>query len=206
MKTNTDPLFPERYYHIYNRGINGQDLFKEEKNYSYFLQKYFKFVLPVANIFAYCLLKNHFHILLRVRTETEIREHCRDRVKEANVMPIEKLISKAFNSFFKSYSATINTTYHRTGRLFEEPFLRIPVNDNAYLTTLIMYIHTNAEKHGFVDDFSDYPFSSYRIHLSDDPTELERKDVIDWFGGRDTFERMHQTYGLGGRELDHYFL
>lgn len=199
-------MFPERYYHIYNRGINGEDLFKEERNYPYFLQKYFKFVLPVAQIFTYCLLKNHFHILLRVRTEAEIREHYLGKVKKTDVMPIEALISKAFNSFFKSYSVTINTTYHRTGRLFEEPFLRIQVKDNTYLTTLIMYIHNNAVKHGFVEDVSCYPHSSYLVHLNDDPTELERKEVIEWFGGNDTFVQMHQNYGSEGRELDHYFL
>lgn len=206
MKNNTDPLFPDRFYHIYNRGINGEDLFKEDRNYPYFLSKYFEFVLPVVQIFAYCLLKNHFHILVRTRSEIVIRDHFAKKIKNAETLPIESLISRGFNSFFKSYSVTINQTYHRTGRLFEEPFLRIPVNDNTYLTTLIMYIHTNAAKHGFVDDFIDYPHSSYHIHLSNGPTKLERKQVIGWFGSQSQFIQMHQEYMEGGRDLDHYFL
>ncbi len=206
MKNNTDPLFPDPYYHIYNRGINGEDLFKEDRNYSYFLQKYFQFVLPVVQILAYCLLKNHFHFLIRVKSEKVIRDHFRSKVREVDEQPVEALISKAFNSFFKSYAVTINKTYHRTGRLFEEPFLRIPINDNSYLTTLLMYIHTNGQRHGFVEDFADYPHSSYHIHLNDQPTKIDRPEVLDWFGGKDNFIQMHKDYANHGRDLEHYFL
>ena len=54
------------YYHIYNRGYNRQDLFYEEQNYLYFLQRYEHHICPVADTFAHCLMKNHFHLLVRV--------------------------------------------------------------------------------------------------------------------------------------------
>ena len=73
MKVHTDPLEPETYYHIYNRGINKGNIFKEERNYSFFLERYTKFIAPVAETYSYCLLKNHFHVLIRTRSEGEIR-------------------------------------------------------------------------------------------------------------------------------------
>ena len=65
------PLEEGQFYHIYNRGINGENLFKEERNYAYFLQQYAKYLEPVVQTFAYCLLPNHFHLLVRVKTLEE---------------------------------------------------------------------------------------------------------------------------------------
>jgi hypothetical protein len=57
------------YYHIYNRGINGENVFREKRNYRFFLQRYAKYVEPVAFTYAYCLMKNHFHFLIRTKTQ-----------------------------------------------------------------------------------------------------------------------------------------
>jgi len=73
MKTNIEPLQVDSYYHIYNRGINGENIFKEERNYDYFLQKYTQFVSPIAETYSYCLMKNHFHLLVKTRSESEIK-------------------------------------------------------------------------------------------------------------------------------------
>jgi len=64
MKKYTQPLKTDTYYHIYNRGINGEDIFKEERNYAYFLEKLTQFLIPSIEVYSYCLLKNHFHILI----------------------------------------------------------------------------------------------------------------------------------------------
>ena len=61
-------LIPGRYYHIYNRGTNGEVLFKHEKYYAEFLALYKEYIVPVADTLAYCLMSNHFHWLIRVNT------------------------------------------------------------------------------------------------------------------------------------------
>lgn len=61
------------YYHVYNRGNNKEDIFFEKANYHYFLQLMNKYISPVANIYSYCLLKNHFHILICTKFKADIK-------------------------------------------------------------------------------------------------------------------------------------
>ena len=58
---NLQPITEGNYFHIYNRGVNGENIFKEEKNYYFFLAQYKKYCAPVFETLAYALLKNHFH-------------------------------------------------------------------------------------------------------------------------------------------------
>ena len=71
--TSPPPLRYDTYYHIYNRGVDRGNIFFEEPNYEYFLKLYEKYIVPVADTFAYCLLKNHFHLSVRVKAEDEIK-------------------------------------------------------------------------------------------------------------------------------------
>jgi hypothetical protein len=61
------PLIGGQYYHIYNRGNNGENLFIEERNYQYFFNLYIRYIYPIANTYAYCLMRNHFHLLVRMK-------------------------------------------------------------------------------------------------------------------------------------------
>ena len=60
------------YYHIYNRGINSCNLFGETANYEYFLTLYDHYISPIADTFAWVLMPNHFHVLIRIKNEDEI--------------------------------------------------------------------------------------------------------------------------------------
>jgi putative transposase len=189
METRKTPLQPDTYYHIYNRGINGQNVFLEEKNYVYFLQKYTQYVFPFFDTYAYCLLKNHFHLLVKAKSENDIRLYLKDKHKEKN---ISWVLSNAFSSLFKSYAQAINKQYERTGGFFEEPFHRIEVKTEAYFSALVSYIHTNPQKHGFVSDFREYEHSSYHSHIHSKTTKLKRDEVLEWFGGAENYAKFHE--------------
>ncbi|MFD2909534.1 hypothetical protein ACFSX9_12415 [Flavobacterium ardleyense] len=60
-------------YHIYNRGINSDILFKEKTNYEYFLQLFEDHIEPIAETYAWCLMKNHFHFIVRLKKLEEIK-------------------------------------------------------------------------------------------------------------------------------------
>ena len=183
------PLQPGRYYHVYNRGNNREDLFREERNYRYFLGLYAAHIAPIADTYAYCLLKNHFHLLIRVKTMDELKT---SQVLET--CEVSKIASRHFSNLFNAYTKAINKAYHRTGSLFQERFGRIEVAADGYFTNLIYYIHSNPQKHGFVDDFRTWPYSSYPALLSSQPSRLARAEVLAWFDG---VERLIEAHRLG---------
>jgi putative transposase len=94
---------------------------------------------------------------------------------------------------FNAYAQAINKSCNRTGGLFEEPFLRILIENDEYLKTLIVYIHRNPQNHGFVDDFKIYRHTSYQSFLSTAQTKLPREQVLNLFGGESTYEQSHKS-------------
>jgi hypothetical protein len=196
--TSPSPLLYDTYYHIYNRGVNGENIFIEERNYDLFLRLYETHLAPVTNLFAYCMLRNHFHVNLRVKSEGEILETIKTLSKETlRVSPTNhhydkqgslankqtsqlrkplgsdklgsKYVSDQFSNFFNAYAKSINKAYGRTGSLFQHPFGRVPITTDRQFWNVIAYIHQNPEKHGFVKDFRDWKYSSYGIILTEKP-------------------------------------
>ena len=218
MKYLSTPLLPGLYYHIYNRGNNRENIFIEQRNYLYFTNLYAKYIEPVADTFAYCLLRNHFHLLVRIKTEEELRTshgsgqtlQVADQTSQVLKTCEVSSPSQAFSNLFNAYAKSINKAYHRTGSLFEERFGRIPITQDAYFAGLISYIHFNPQKHGFVEDFRVWPWSSYPALLGTGKTHLKRDEVLKFFGGREGFSDFHQRtlddknlFELVDEEFDH---
>ncbi len=192
---NTPALQPETFYHIYNRGVNKMAIFALNDNYLYFLKKYDKYISPIAETYAYCLLGNHFHFLIRTKSEEEIL--LKNRVntnRPQNPISVERYMSLQFSHLFNGYTQAFNKQQGRTGKLFELPFRRIEVTNDAYLSQLIYYIHTNPQKHNLIDDFREWPYSSYHSLLSEQPTKLSRKEVITWFGKPKDYQDFHNSF------------
>ncbi|HIP34210.1 MAG TPA: transposase [Crocinitomix sp.] len=104
------PFESSKYYHIYNRGNNKENIFIETQNYIYFLKLMTKHLLPIASIYSYCLLSNHFHIVLRIKDENHLPEK----------MQIGKTkIHQPFSNMFNAYTKAINKKYKRQGSLFQ---------------------------------------------------------------------------------------
>ena len=180
------------FYHIYNRGNNSEKIFFSEENYAYFLKLLTKYIFPVADIYAYCLLNNHFHILVRIKEKNEIEIN---KLKFSTVeKPKEVSASRQFSHFLNAYSQAVNKKYARTGSLFEKRFERKRISDNHYLRQVILYINTNPLKHNLVEKPEDYKWSSYNSHISNAKTKLKRKEVIELFDDVDNFVLCHKNY------------
>ena len=211
--TSPSPLHYDTYYHIYNRGTNRENIFIEERNYEHFLKLYERHIETVAETLAYCLLRNHFHVLVRVKSEDEIINNKETlRVSSVNLrhdkqgnLPSEQAIrarkplgsdypSRRFSDFFNAYAKAINKAYNRTGSLFQHPFGRVPVTTDRQFWNVIAYIHQNPQKHKFVDDFRDWEYSSYGILVSEKPTHLQRDAVLDWFGSKQEYLELHKEW------------
>ncbi len=97
-----------------------------------------------------------------------------------------------FSNCFNAYTKAFNKRNQRTGALFERPFGRKLVDSPRYFHNLVVYIHRNPQNHGLVDDFRDWPYSSYDAILSEKPTQVARAAVIDWFDTPADYRYAHQ--------------
>jgi len=137
-------------YHVMVRGVNHQSIFKDTEDYYQFINtldrmriQYDDEGLPCGVnciYYAYCLMSNHFHLLIREKGE--------------NVGDTIKRIAGSYVYYY-------NHKYLRDGHLFKERFKSEPVNDMEYFTTLLRYIHQNPLKAGMVRNVNDYRFSSW---------------------------------------------
>ena len=200
--STTEPLIAGNYYHIYNKGVNGINLFYSPDNYQHFLRKYDEHIEPIADTFAWCLLGNHFHLLVRIK---EVDEIVIDRINRGKPLTgfetlsgvekeekITRLASKRFSNLFNAYAQALNRQQGRQGTLFERPFRRKLVDSERYFRQLVVYIHSNPVHHGFTDNYKDYPWSSYGALVSVKPTKLHRNQVLGWFDGKGNFVDTHR--------------
>ena len=190
-RSEPTPLQPGVIYHIYNRGVNGETIFKEKRNYEHFINLYVNHIQPVADTYAFCLLPNHFHLLAEIKNLTGLDSGA--NLTGLGDLSGFKSASQAFSNLFNAYAKAINKAYRRTGPLFERPFKRIPVTDSKYFARLLIYIHQNPQRHGLIDDYRDWPYSSYDVFTGEQATFVKRDIVREWFGDVNELLNAHQA-------------
>ena len=131
-------------FHCYNRGNNSQKIFFSDENYLFFLKKVRTHVLPFAKVLAYCLMPNHFHILVYVNRETELEE-----------------LTNNWRIMLSSYTRAINKANDWTGSLFQQKtkFKRIKTDDQGRVC--FNYIHQNPVNANLVNKMDAWSYSSY---------------------------------------------
>ena len=187
MRKNQDLFYPNHFYHVYNRTNNREKLFTKPENYVYFLKKYDKYLSSVLTTYSYCLLGNHFHLLVKIKEKEELVSFQKEKVFDSH-----QIVSKQFATFLGTYSKAFNKQEKRTGNLFQRPFKRVKISSDSKFANIIYYLHANPELHKITSDFRTYKWSSYQAFLSSMPTKIPRAEVLDWFGGKEYFLRFHQ--------------
>ena len=191
---------PGSYYHIYNRSINRELLFREDDNYRFFLRQYKHYLSDHVETYAYCLMPTQFHFAVRTKENAQpdyksLQDFCSLPASSLPARPAPLTpLEKAFRDFFISYAKSYNKRYGRTGSLFQYKFKRKPADDMGYRMRLIVYIHANPVAAGLCSYFGDWVYSSYRAILSQRETAIQRGVVLDWFGGREDFVAFHREY------------
>lgn len=186
----------DKIYHIYNHAVGHENLFRDRENYLYFLKKYGQYIQPVCKTFAYCLMPNHFHFLIEIRSIEELYNHFKFLKSGDNIIKFEdfngpEFVMQQFSNLFNAYAKAYNKRYKRRGALFNDYLRRKIVDQARYFSTLIYYIHTNAIHHKFCNNISEWEFTSYESILSGKSTKLERERAISWFGNSKDFSEFH---------------
>ena len=201
-----------KVYHIFNKGNNNEVLFKEKDDFEYFLLLIEKYIYLVADIYAWVLMSNHFHFLLRIKEKEEIKylkplkkiidkkEDVKWVTVSENMYDKNELLKmkkpqpiRQFSHLFNAYAKYFNKKYKRSGSLFQKSFSRKVVNSEKYFKYLVYYIHHNPVHHGFVDNMIEYPWSSFLFFPSPKDSFLNRTDVMSWFGNIDNFDDFHKA-------------
>lgn len=143
-------------YHIIMIGVNRQDIFYDEDDYQYFIEIVERVKTDRFNMYGYCLMSNHIHLLLHEKNE-EIHQ-------------IMKRIAS-------SYAWWYNRKYYRTGHVFQGRYRSECVEDDGYLLTVIRYIHKNPVKAGVVSEPEDYRWSSIHEYYEGPAYPVESIDT-----------------------------
>ncbi len=187
MPTRSVPLVANTYYHVYNRGHNRKDIFFERDNYLFFLRRVRQYLLGEKQTFevsqtsevwaivvAYCLMPNHFHLL---------------------VCPQDAEFSRRMQRFSISYAKAMNERYDRRGAMFQGAFQAVHVDRDEYLLHLSRYIHLNPVVAGLSKRAEDWEFSSYRDYLGLRRGTLPSPDlVLSQFPTRDAYREFVETF------------
>ena len=151
-------------YHVMLRGNERKSLFPKEEDYRKFLQ-----ILTNKKrddsflLYAYCLMSNHIHLLIRENKQ--------------NISQIMKRIKIAYAYYF-------NKKYNRVGHVFQDRFKSESIEEENYLLSVIRYIHHNPLKAKMVSDPISYPWSSYNFYLDESKNIIDKEDILTIFSSK----------------------
>lgn len=205
MPYRTTPLVVDHFYHIYNRGVEKRMIFTNEKDYQRFLKTlyYYQFTGPkpafskhlqfkvkdfshnpkIVEIICYCLMPNHFHLLIKQMTENGISE----------------FIGKVINSYTKYF----NTKYKRVGPLFQGAFKTVLIENDMQMMHLSRYIHLNPYVNEIARSLQQYPYSSYHHFIGLTPDSLCVDNfILGYFKNRDEYREFVEGHSDYAKELE----
>ena len=154
------------------RGINRQDIFYDQGDYQRFLGTLGRVRTDKFEVYGYCLMSNHVHLLIREKSEE-----------------IPQIMKRIGTSYVWWY----NRKYQRTGHVFQGRYGSECVEDDEYLLTVIRYIHQNPVKAGMISEPEDYRWSSIQAYYSEheDPTGLTDTSFMKYSGGAGLLKGRH---------------
>ncbi len=183
------PFLPNQYYHVYNRGANKADIFRNDKDYIFLLKQVQDHIREFdVSVITYCLMSNHYHFLLRQNGARKI--------------------SDFMQAVFGVYSLAFNSNHGHSGTLFEGPFRAILVDKNEYLLHLCRYIHWNPVEAGIAVRPEQWHYSNYLEFIGKRNGTLVDSDFVKQnFGTPEAYEEFVMHYDppeKAQRELRHY--
>jgi putative transposase len=193
-------------YHIYNRAVSNRNLFESDNDYKRFLLKHDEYFHTYFDTMAYCLMPNHFHFLVKLKSKKSILSKI--HLLDSNILDefikdevsINDVILNFIRRFYSSHAIYINRRLKIRGPLFVKRFKRVTVDPSKKLQYLVAYIHHNPIHHGFTRHYADWVYSSYNSYYSERPSRLSRPSVLADFGSLEDFTIYHQQFQIDFRE------
>lgn len=204
MPYRTSPFVDNFFYHIYNRGVEKRRIFNNPSDYQRFLKMiyYYQFSGPkpsfstymrrkvkdfsknpkIVEIVAYCLMPNHFHLLIK-----QLREN-----------GVSEFIGKLSNGYTKYY----NIKYGRIGPLLQGVFKAKIMETNEHMLHISRYIHLNPYVAGLVESLNTYPYSSYQEYIGGNNGICFLEPILEFFKEPNEYKDFVEGHGDYARELE----
>ena len=198
-----EKLIPNQSYHIFNHANGFENIFIEDENYQFFLEKYQLYISSIAESYAYCMLPNHFHLVVRICRKEIIEELIRSPNTNFSKVPnfgkvgltdkqIEYYISKQFANFFSCYTQSFNKINKRRGSLFLKNFRRELIDNKDYFLNAVIYTHRNPVHHVFCDRLNEWSYTSFCEIIENKSIIIEVDKLLRIFGGKESFINLHE--------------
>ncbi len=186
-------------FHIYNRGNNRDKIFYSRRNYLFFLEKINTYISPYGELIAWCLLPNHFHLMVYIK-DVELIVPSTDPLANSERVGVKKrTLNQSIGIMLRSYTNAIKKQEGRTGALFQEETKAVLLKesltftpsyfntafgtkintlneDKSYAENCFNYIHSNPVSSGLVKTAGDWEFSSYCDYVGLRNGKLINKD------------------------------
>jgi REP element-mobilizing transposase RayT len=193
----------ENYYHVYNKSVSGVKLFKEDEDYNSFLIKFNKYLGSYINVYAYVLMPNHFHFLVKVKDEQTIKSVAKiEKTKRSDELIKDELhindfIADQFKRWLSSYCISYKNKYGHVGSVLMNRFKRIESGSLEKNIYWLAYIHHNPIHHHYCQTYIEWRYSSYNSFIIQKSTKICKEEVFnEWFASKDDFLNYHQVFKL----------
>lgn len=190
---NTTRVFVEdSYYHVYNRGWNKQEIFRDEEDYDFFESLFvrhlsleqksdvqgrpYKHLRDAVQLNVYCLMPNHFHLL--------VHQEAADGITELML------------SMMTAYTVYFNKKYKQKGPLFESRYKAVRIENDAQFMHVSRYVHLNHY------DYRVWSHSSYEDYLYGEREWLDIMPILELFKSREEYAEFTSDYEEMQRELE----
>ena len=157
------------------------------------MERFDKYISPVADTLAYNLLPNHFHLIVEIKAEDVILalHKSKNKLNKEYDGWQHDFVMQQFSNFLNSYTKSFNKINNRKGSLFMDYIRRVIIKDDSQLSSTIFYVHKNAVHHGYCKNIIDWRWTSYKTFLSKLPTKIKRQQVLEFFGDETEFIKFH---------------
>ena len=204
------PLFQENTIMFITEVFLSNCFFHKEQDKDIFLGKFRKLLNPLCYLRGFCLMDNHFHLIIKVKEYhsclTDNNELVFTNTMIENLSRIEDkmdyLIVNQFQRLFKSHALKINKRENRHGALFQKRFKRVTLKSYDRFLEMLMYTHHNIIHHDLTTVYGNYKYSSYDYYLNYDNSFVDTKWIIEDLGKGDKFlavnifTKMHEEYKI----------
>jgi putative transposase len=195
------------FYHVYNRSINKEVMFRSENNYNFFLKRWRDYLGPYVDTYSFALVPNHFHFTIRINKPDEaymnavkLENTQAARKFEQGEIPLYEFLEDQMKRFLSSYSKAFNAQNNREGSLMQKRFKRVCLKDEFHIAYMIAYHHHNPLHHGMVKDYQNWKYTSFNAIMETKPTRLVRDAILQiYFNGdlvraKEEFIRYHDEF------------